>query len=426
MMGKIRHIVTKAQRHRVKTPLLWRGRGSVILQRRYKFILNTLTCGEGKRRYSLISKLSVLLILIMNMFSAIPLKAQTRLSDIVEIQNAQETKLIGYGLVAGLNRTGDRSMSQQGTVFTVQSIANMLKNFGINVDPQQLRTRNIAAVMVTATITPFNAPGSQLDVTVSSLGDASSLKGGVLLQTPLINPIDKKVYAYSQGPLLTGGVSAEITGASLSRNQSMTATIPGGATVVNNAMYTPDHSKPLGLVLLKPDFTNAMRIGAIINKTFKDSLAHVRNAGLINIDWPKNDKSVNAMNLFTSQVLDLQIETDAPARVVINERTGTIVAGGNVMIGSVLISHGNIQIQTQSTPFVSQPAPFSNGTTIKGQIPQVGIQEQSAKNFVIKSNTRVTDLAQMLTNLGLLPRDIIAIFQAIDKAGALKGKLVIM
>ncbi len=191
-------------------------------------------------------------------------------------------------------------------------------------------------------------------------------------------------------------------------------------------MYKPDNSKPLGLVLLKPDFTNAIRIGSIINKTFKDSLAHVENAGLISINWPKNDKSVNAMNMFTSQVLNLQIETDAPARVVINERTGTIVAGGNVLIGSVLISHGNIQIQTQSTPFVSQPAPFSSGTTVKGQIPQVGIQEQSAKNFVIKSNTRVTDLAQMLTNLGLLPRDIIAIFQAIDKAGALKGKLVIM
>lgn len=370
--------------------------------------------------------LSVAVTLLITVFSIVPSRAQTRLSDLVEIQNAREIKLIGYGLVAGLNRTGDRSLSRQGAVFTVQSITNMLKNFGINVDPQQLRTRNIAAVMVTATISPFNAPGSQLDVTVSSLGDARSLSGGVLLQTPLIDPFTKKVYAYSQGPLLTGGVSAEIGGASMSRNQSMTATIPGGATVINNAMYKPDNSKPLGLVLLKPDFTNAMRIGTIINKTFKDSLAHVENAGLISINWPKNDKSVNAMNMFTSRVLNLQIETDAPARVVINERTGTIVAGGNVLIGSVLISHGNIQIQTQSTPFVSQPAPFSNGTTVKGQIPQVGINEQSAKNFVINSNTKVTDLAQMLTNLGLLPRDIIAIFQAIDKAGALKGKLVIM
>jgi len=353
-------------------------------------------------------------------------KAQTRLSDLVQIQNAPGKKLIGYGLVTGLDRTGDRSMGRNGAVFTVQSIANMLKNFGINIDPQQLRTRNVAAVMVTADITSFNVPGSQLDVTVSSLGDARSLQGGVLLQTPLINPGTKKVYAYAQGSLLSGGVSAEIPGARISRNQSLTATIPDGANVIYNTNYKPDPNKPLGLVLRKPNFTNARKISEIINKTFKQDLAHVSSAGLVAINWPKKGQSVNDMNVFTSQVLDLKVDTDVPAKVVINERTGTVVAGGNVLIGQVMISHGNVQIETQSTPYVSQPAPFSNGNTVQGSVPQVGIQEEMARNFVIKSNTKVTDLAQMLTNLGLSSRDIIAIFQAINKAGALKGKLVIM
>jgi len=353
-------------------------------------------------------------------------RAQTRLSDLVEIQNASGNKLIGYGLVTGLDRTGDRSMSRQGAVFTVQSIANMLKNFGINVDPSQLRTRNVAAVMVTADISSFNVPGSQLDVTVSSLGDARSLSGGVLLQTPLVNSTTKKVYAYAQGALLNGGVSAEIPGASLSQNQSLTATIPGGANVVYNDTYTPNHNKPLGLVLRKPNFTNARKISEKINDTFKQKIAMVSSAGLVDINWPKSTQSVNDMNVFTSQILDLKIKTEVPARVVINERTGTIVAGGNVLIKQVMISHGNIQISTQATPFVSQPAPFSNGNTVNGSIPQVGINEQLANNFVIKQDTKVTDLAQMLNNLGLSPRDIIAIFEAIDKAGALNGKLVIM
>lgn len=352
-------------------------------------------------------------------------KAQTRLSDLVEIQNAPGKKLIGYGLVTGLDRTGDRSMSREGAIFTVQSIANMLKNFGINVNPQYLRTRNVAAVMVTANISAFNVPGSQLDVTVSSLGDARSLQGGVLLQTPLIDPATKKVYAYAQGSLLTG-VSAQVPGASISRNQALTASIPGGANVIYNDTYQPNHSKPLGLVLRKPNFTNARRISEKINKTFNQKIAHVSSAGLVDINWPQKTTSISSMNVFTSRVLDLKINTEVPAKVVIDQRTGTIVAGGNVTIGQVMISHGNIQIETQAMPYVSQPPPFSGGQTVKGTIPQVGIQEQKAQSFVIKSNTKVTNLAKMLNNLGLSPRDIIDIFQAIDKAGALRGKLVIM
>jgi len=365
----------------------------------------------------------VLFLWLMNTLSCF---GQTPLKELVQVRDANRKELIGYGLVTGLDRTGDRSMSRSGAAFTVQSIANMLKNFGINVDPDRLRTRNVAAVMVTAKISPYHAPGSEIDVTVSSLGDASSLQGGVLLQTPLLNPNTKKVYANAQGPLVTGGINAETTGARVSRNLTLTGTIPGGGTVVFNDAYTPSREKPLGLILRQPSYTNAQRIADAINKKFEGDVAEVRNAGMVQVAWPDKFQDTGDLNLFTSLVMDVDINVDTPARVVINERTGTIVAGGDVVIGEVLISHGNIQIQTQVTPFISQPPPLSGGKTIKGSVTSVGVTEEAAQNLVIKPDTKVTDLATSLNNLGLSPRDIISIFQAIDRAGALKGKLIIM
>ncbi|MGD8427245.1 MAG: flagellar basal body P-ring protein FlgI, partial [Balneolaceae bacterium] len=202
----------------------------------------------------------LLLVLVLDFTAALPSRAQTRIGDLVEINNAQKTELIGYGLVSGLDRTGDRSMGSRGAAFTVQSIASMLDKFGINVDPKRLRTRNVAAVMVTAKISPYHSPGSEIDVTVSSLGDARSLQGGVLLQTPLINPQTNQVYVFAQGPLVVGGVNAGIPGAHISRNQSLTATIPGGGSVVKNKVYKPSRDKPLGLILENPSYTNATRI----------------------------------------------------------------------------------------------------------------------------------------------------------------------
>ena len=178
--------------------------------------------------------------------------AQTQLSELVEIQNAQRKELIGYGLVTGLDRTGDRTISSRGSVFTVQSIANMLESFGITVNADRLRTRNVAAVMVTATIGPYHAPGSEINVTVSSLGDASSLQGGVLLQTPLFDPDNELISAKAQGPLIVGGITAEIPGARVSKNQTLTATIPGGGTVESNDEFAHDTNEPLGLVLRDP------------------------------------------------------------------------------------------------------------------------------------------------------------------------------
>ncbi|MTI86460.1 MAG: flagellar basal body P-ring protein FlgI [Balneolaceae bacterium] len=369
-----------------------------------------------------IACISVLAILC----TAVDIQAQTRLSDLVEIQHAQRKELIGYGLVTGLDRTGDRSSSSRGAVFTVQSIANMLKNFGITVDADRLRTRNVAAVMVTATITPYHAAGSEIDVTVSSLGDASSLQGGVLLQTPLFDPDNEEVLAKAQGALISGGVNAEMTGARISQNQSLTATIPGGATVDKNQEFNLSTEEPLGLVLREPSFGNARSITEVINETFDEELASIHHPGLIKIDWPEAFRERGSMNVFTSIILEQEIEVETPARVVINERTGTIVAGGEVVIDDAMISHGNIQVRTQINPVVSQPPAFSGGETQVLDLPEAGISEQRAKTIVLKPETTVEQLAASLNSLGLSPRDIISIFQAMDKAGVMRGKLIVM
>ena len=352
--------------------------------------------------------------------------AQTKLSSLVNVKDARDTKLIGYGLVTGLNRTGDRTLGRRGSAFTVQSIASMLNKFGINVNPATLRTRNVAAVMVTAEASAYNAPGSDIDVTVSSLGDARSLRGGVLLQTPLLDPNTEEVYAYAQGSLVLGGVSVNRPGASISRNQSLTGTIPRGASVTKNKLYIPTRDQPLGLVLQDPSYTNANRIVEAINDQFESEIASATNAGYVNVEWPDGFENTGDLNFFTSTVMDLEIEVETPARVVINERTGTIVAGGNVQIGSVLVSHGNVEIRTQQTPFVSQPGAFSGGETVVGEVTGVELKENAAKNLVLEEDTNVTDLAESLNNLGFTPRDIISIFQAIARAGALQGELVIL
>jgi len=369
---------------------------------------------------------ATLFVLLMVNMPQNELKAQIKISDLVEIKHASSAELVGYGLVVGLDRTGDRSLSRRGATFTVQSIANMLNNFGVTVDVDKLRTRNVAAVMVTAKIGPYNGIGSEIDVAVSSMGDASSLQGGVLLQTPLIHPGTDRVYAMAQGALIQGGINAEANGARVAQNQSLTATIPGGASVTYNNVFTPSQDEPLTLILRKPSYMNAQRMAESINQNFEEELAQVNNAGEVQVRWPESFRDLAGMNLFTSLVLDLEIDVDVPARVVINERTGTIVAGGDVVIGEVLISHGAVQIQTQTTPFVSQPAPFSNGQTVQGDIVETGFTEESAQNIVLENDTRVTELAVSLSNLGFSPRDIISIFQAIDRAGALKGKLIIM
>ena len=383
-------------------------------------------CRNNKRHGTCRRRITSLTLVLLCFMMFGDLYAQTRLSDLVEVQYAQRKELIGYGLVTGLDRSGDRTLSSRGSVFTVQAIANMLENFGITVDGDRLRTRNVAAVMVTATIGPYHAPGSEIDVTVSSLGDASSLQGGILLQTPLLDPDNEAVFAKAQGPLVVGGITAEIPGARVSRNQTLTATVPGGGIVERNTQFSHNVDAPLGLVLRNPNHTNARRIAEEVNNTFEEELAEVQHPGLVHITWPDAFQDPGSMNLFTSLVMEQEIAVDTPARVVINERTGTIVAGGNVIIDEAMIAHGNIQIRTQVRPFVVQPPPFTPGEPVIGEIPEVGISEQAAQTMLLEPETTVEQLSGSLNTLGLSPRDIISIFQALDRAGSLRGKLIVM
>ena len=350
----------------------------------------------------------------------------SKIQDLVYVKNAEPLELIGYGLVTGLDRSGDRSLSSQSASFTVQSVANMLENFCITVDAEQLRTRNVAAVMVTARLSPYQSPGSRIDVTVSSLGDASSLQGGVLLVTPLMNPENQNMYARAQGPLLVGGVNSEIPGARIRRNQTMTATIPSGALVIQNQEVKMSLAEPLRLALKEPNFSNARTMTEAINARFEEEIAKIAHAGLVEINWPDNIGDKSMMNIFTSLVLEEEVSVINEARIVINERTGTIVAGGSVLIDNVMISHGNLQVRTQLTPVISQPNAFSGGETQVLNLPQTEINEEIAQTIILEPETTVQELSVSLNTLGLTPRDIISIFQALDRAGVLRGELIVM
>ena len=351
----------------------------------------------------------------------------TKISDLVYIQNAEPIDLIGYGLVTGLERTGDRVTSGQSANFTVQSISNMLENFGINVDPSGLRTRNVAAVMVTARLDPYSATGSRLDVTISSLGDASSLQGGVLLLTPLMEPNSKTIYASAQGPILVGGVSANNeAGGSYRVNQSLTGTIPNGAVVSKSKELNISLDESLRLVLRNPNYTNARSMVEVVNDRFDQELATIIHAGLVEVNWPDSLLDDGMMNIFTSLLLEESVEVQNDARVVINERTGTIVAGGGVIIDEVMISHGNLRISTTQVPVISQPGALSAGETIVLNIPQTQVSEDVAESIILPSETTVGQLSATLNTLNLTPRDIISIFQSLDRAGVLRGELIVL
>lgn len=370
--------------------------------------------------------LAALLVVIVTLTS-VPAGAQdagsARLKDLVVLDGAAPVQLMGYGLVVGLDRTGDRARGQRGSPYTVQSITNMLRRFGINVNPELLAARNVAAVMVTSSMTAFNGPGSSLDVTVSALGDARSLSGGVLLQTPLINVITNEVHAMAQGPLSTGAILASSLGSSVQVNHSNTGRIPNGAVVTSSFAPQLAEAVDVGLVLKRPDFTNAQRIMNVINTELQGATAQVDHAGRLSVNVSGVQGGANG---FLASIEELEIAVDVPARVVINERTGTIVAGGSVRLNEVMVTYGSIVISTQEDPFVSQPPALSGGETVVGNVGTASIEEETTRSVVLPPNTNVSQLATALNDLGLTARDVIAIFQAIDRAGALQGELIIL
>lgn len=389
--------------------------------------------GPAVRRCSRLTKcvrrslFPVFLTCVIFSLNQTPAHGQARIKDIATFQGMQSHHLIGYGLVVGLDGTGDRSSGSNGAIFTVQSVVNMLEKFGITVPADKIRLRNVAAVMITANLEPFLNIGSKMDVTVSSLGDAKSLEGGVLLQTPLFAD-DGQLYALAQGPVSIGGFNIETNeGEKVRQNYALVGRVPDGAILQNTIPVEFPKNTPLGISLRKPDFTTSARVADRINRRFGRPLAVPRDAATILVQWPGTIQTQGDMVQFIAQVETLQVVQDRIAKVVINERTGTIVAGGDVKISEIMVSHGNLTIRTKRVPVISQPAPFSRrGRTVVEGVTETTVEADDARTVVIRNLASVSDISSALNQLGVKPRDIIAIFQAIKEAGALQAQLVIM
>jgi flagellar P-ring protein precursor FlgI len=356
--------------------------------------------------------LAALLVLLL----AIPVEG-ARLKDLVSIEGVRDNQLIGYGLVVGLAGTGDRRQ----TLFSAQSLTNLLSRMGITVAPTAIRVTNTAAVLVTATLPAFSQPGARIDTTVAAIGDAANLQGGILVLTSL-RGADGQVYAVAQGPVVTGGFSGGRGGASQTVNHPTVGRTPSGAIVERAA---PSIS-PSGLVRLQlrhSDFTTSARIVECIRKRF-DGAARADSAGVVTVGIPA--AYGGRATEFVSELENLSVEADGPARVVVNERTGTIVLGKDVRIQPVAILHGNLNVEIQTSFAVSQPAPLSQGTTEVVPQTSVSAKEEKARNVVLKQGATVEELVRALAAIGSTPRDVIAILQNLRSAGALDAEIEVI
>lgn len=342
----------------------------------------------------------------------------TRVKDIAKVQGVRSNQLIGYGLVVGLAGTGDSNK----TLETLQSVANMLKDFGVSVSATQLKTKNVAAVMVTAQLPPFVREGDTIDITISSMGDAKSIQGGTLLQTPL-KAADGHIYAVGQGAVSTGGFSAGSGGNSRQKNFPTVGTTPNGAIVERDLEATLGSDGSIALSLMKPDFTTASRIAEAVNARY-GSVAKAANPGRIDISVPYNYR--NNVVSFVAGLEDLYVTPDSIAKVVVNERTGTIVMGGNVAVDEIAIAQGGLSISIEKTTDIDQPPPFSMGETITTKNTDVNVKEAKASTIVLPATANVGDIVGALNAVGATPRDIISILQAIKAAGALHADLEII
>ncbi len=356
------------------------------------------------------------LALILLAASAAPALAYgPRIKDVAKLQGVRSNQLVGYGLVVGLAGTGDSDKS----TFTVQSIVNMLKNFGITVSSAQMKPKNVAAVMVTAQLPPFLKPGDTIDITVSSMGDAKSLQGGTLLQTPL-KAANGAVYAVGQGPMSVGGFSVGGGGSSQAKNFPTVGTIPSGAIVERDVPTQFEAGGSIVLVLNRPDFTTASRVSEAVERRF-GPISRARDASSVVVAVPL-EYSADLVG-FVAAVEELQVTPDSVAKVVVNERTGTVVMGGNVTIDTVAVAQGGLTVRIANTTEVSQPQPFSGGSTVVTQNKSVDAKEQQAPLIVLPKSANVSDLVAALNAVGATPRDVISILQAIKAAGALHAEL---
>ncbi|SYZ73586.1 Flagellar P-ring protein [Candidatus Zixiibacteriota bacterium] len=377
--------------------------------------MNSLIC----TRISIPSFL-IAAVALMILAMAPPAESSTRIKDITRLQSENEADLLGYGLIIGLDGTGDG----KGTQFTTQSLANLMHRMGMTVDPEKLKVKNVAAVIVTGKITSNNRIGDRIDVTVSSVGDASSLQGGLLLMTQL-SSASGDVYANAQGPVSIGGFNVQVEdGNKIINNYTLVGRVPGGGVIVNTIAPKSDQNSFV-LALQSPDFTTAARIAEKINKKY-GLIAFVDNAATIRLNVPDSFQYANEKVHLIADIDSMQIDPDQVARVVINERTGTIVAGGNVTIAPVAIAHGNITVNIKSTPVISQPEPFSKGETVVMPEYQISVNSEKARVINLAEAVSLADVASALNQIGAAPRDIIAIFESLKQAGALRAELVII
>jgi len=341
-----------------------------------------------------------------------------RLKDVASFSGVRSNQLVGYGLVVGLSGTGDKS----GMNFTSQSIHNMLERMGVRVDKDDLKVKNVAAVMVTADMPASAKPGSKLDVSVSSIGDAKSLLGGVLVQTPL-KGVDGKIYGMAQGPLVVGGYASGGDAASASKNVPTVASIPDGAIVERKVPFEFNKQKSVTVNLNVRDFSTTSQVVGKINASFGEQTAKATDISTIKIDIPKEFKG----NLipFMAALENMQVSPENKARVVVDEKTGTVVIGQSVSISPVAIAHGNLNITVQEQPQVSQPAPFSEGETVVVPRTEMQVTEEERQLMMVEGAT-INELVEGLNRIGATPRDLISILKALKASGALHAELEVI
>jgi flagellar P-ring protein FlgI len=346
--------------------------------------------------------------------------ATSRIKDLANIEGVRQNQLIGYGLVVGLNGTGD---TLNNIPFTRQSLQAMLERLGVNIRGAQIRTGNVAAVMVTANLPAFSTQGTRIDVTVSALGDAKSLQGGTLLVTPLLSA-DGNVYAVAQGSLSISGFQAEGDAAKITRGVPTVGRIANGALIEREVDFALNRLPQVRLALRNSDFTTAKRIAGAINDYIGTSIAEPLDPSTVQITLPP--KFPQNIVAFLTEIEQLQVEPDLPAKIVIDERSGVIVIGRDVRVSTVAVAQGNLTVTISEAPQVSQPAPFSRGQTRVVPRTQVGVQEDGKKLAVVKEGVSLQQIVDGLNALGIGPRDMITILQAIKAAGAIQADIEVM
>ena len=362
-----------------------------------------------------------------------------RIKDISSIKGIRQNQLLGYGLVIGLNGTGDKG----GTKFTIQGLVNMLEHMGVHVNADEVKVKNVAAVVVSAKLPPFARIGKKIDVILSSIGDAKSLVGGTLLLTPL-KGVDNKVYALAQGPVSIGGFSAGgAAGGGVTKNHPTVGRISGGASIEKEIPMSIMSKNEMTIILNNPDFNTADRAVKAINSRFGESIAKSIDSGTLKFRVPEEFQN-KVVNLI-AQIGEIEVEPDSIAKVIVNEKTGTVVVGENVRIQKVAVAHGNLSIQIKEETNVSQPQAFApsgggiaprqmgggtvvapGGSTVVTPESQVSVAEESSRLLLIPKGRTIGELVNALNAIGVTPRDLITILQAIKAAGALQGELEII